>query len=187
MRISKKLIDKAGSWARLLFCALLSITVLAAGYCSFHWFSAADRNDFDALARQAADYLGYGEVSIEKTAQRGNYLAALCKDADENWCMCIFNRDRLFENRWRANGGKRGIKDGTVSSWNYGSPQNEAVLVFCGAGIADEVSWYKFQNCTITYTCPVESDKVLDIFIIPDSSDINGSPVLLDYNQQEIL
>lgn len=166
--------------------ALLSIAVLVAGYCSFHWLSTADGNNLDALAQQAADYLNYDELSIEKVAQRGGYLAALCIDTNGDWCMCVFERDSLFGNRWRANGGKRTIKDGTISSWNYGSPQGEAILIFCGGNISDEICWYKFQNSNITYTCPVEQDKLLDVFIIPDSNNINGYPILLDSNQQEI-
>ncbi len=166
--------------------ALLFIAALVVGYCSFHWFSTVDKSDLNALAQQAADYFDYDELLIEKVEQRGSYLAALCKDTNGNWCMCVFERDRLFENRWRANGGRRGIQDGTISSWNYGSPQNEAVLIFCGGNISNEVCWYKFQNNNITYTCPVENEKLLDIFIIPDSNDINGSPILLDCNQQEI-
>lgn len=166
--------------------ALLFIAVLVVGYCSFHWFSTADKSNLYALAQQAADYLDYDELLIEKVEQRGSYLAALCKDTNGNWCMCVFERDRLFENRWRANGGKRGIQDGTISSWNYGSPQNEAVLIFCGGNISNEVCWYEFQNSNITYTCPIENENLLDIFIIPDSSNINGSPILLDCNRQEI-
>lgn len=166
--------------------ALLFIAVLVVGYCSFHWLSTADKSNLYALAQQAADYLDYDELLIEKVEQRGSYLAALCKDTNGNWCMCVFERDRLFENRWRANGGKRGIQDGAISSWNYGSPQNEAVLIFCGGNISNEVCWYEFQNSNITYTCPIENENLLDIFIIPDSSNINGYPILLDCNQQEI-
>lgn len=166
--------------------ALFSIAVLVAGYCSFHWLSTADGNDLDALARQAANYLNYDELSIEKVEQRGNYLAALCRDPEGSWSLCEFDRDHLFENRWRANGGKLKIEDGTASSWNYGSPQGEAVLIFCGGNIPDEACWYEFQNSNITYTCPVENKMILDIFIIPDSHNINGYPILLDCNQQEI-
>ena len=167
--------------------ALLSIAVLAVVYCSLQWFSTADENDLGALARQAAHYLDYDELSIEEVRQRGNYLSALCTAADGNWCMCVFERDSLFKGRWRANGGSKGIKDGKLTSWNYGSPQKEAVLIFCGGNIPDEVCWYKFQNNNITYICPVEHDKLLDIFIIPDGShNINGYPIPLDCNQQEI-
>ena len=176
---------KVRAFVKGCLIALLSIAVVAIGYLSFHWFSTANANDLDALAQQAADYLGYDELSIEKVEQRGRYLAALCKDTDGNWCMCVFNRDRLFENRWRANGGILRMKAGTISSWNFGM-HKEAILIFCGGNISDEVCWYKFQNNHITYTCPVESDKVLDIFIIPDNSDINGYPILLDYNRQEV-
>lgn len=154
---------KARAFLKGCLIALLSIAVLAAGYCSFHWLSTADQNDLDALVRQAADYLDYDELQFEKAAQRGNYLAAFCKDTGGTWCMCVFERDSLFENRWRANGGKRGMQDGTISSWNYGSPQNEAVLIFCGGNISDEVCWYEFQNNNITYTCPVEHSQLLDI------------------------
>lgn len=166
--------------------ALLSIAVLVVGYCSFHWLSTVNENDFDGLAQQAADYFNYDELRIEKVEQRGSYLAALCRDTDGNWCLCVFVRDSLFENRWRANGGTKKIKDGSISSWNYGSPQNEAVLIFCGGNIPTEVCWYKFQNSSITYTCPVDNEKLLDIFIIPDSSNINGYPILLDCSQHEI-
>ena len=178
---------KARAFLKGCLIALLSIAVLVIGYLSFHWFSTADENDLDALARQAANYLDYDKLSIEEVEQRGNYLAALCKDPDGNWCMCVFVRNRLFENRWRANGGKRGMKDGAIGSWNYGSPQKEAVLIFCGGNIPEEVCWYRFQNSSITYTCPVENDRLLDIFIIPDSSNINGTPTLLDLNQQELV
>ena len=177
---------KARVFMKGCLIALLFIAVLVVAYCSFHWFSTADKSDLNALARQAADYLNYDEVSIEKVEQRGNYLAALCRDSEGNWSLCEFDRDRLFENRWRANGGKLKIEDGTASSWNYGSPQGEAVLIFCGGNIPDEVCWYKFQNNNITYICPVENKMILDIFIIQDSHSIGGYPILLDCNQQEI-
>lgn len=177
---------KVRAFAKGCLVALLSVCILVVGFCSFHWFSTADENDFDALAQQAANYLDYDKLYIEEVVQRGNYLATLCKSTDGNWCMCVFERDRLFGSRWRANGGKISIKDGAISSWNYGSPQGEAVLIFCGGNISDEVCWYEFQNSNITYTCPVESDKLLDVFVIPDNSNINGHPILLDCNRQEI-
>ena len=166
--------------------ALLSVAVLVTGYYSFHWFSTADGNNLDALAQQAAGYLKRDELSIERVTQRGDYLAALCKDTDGIWCMCVFERDSLFENRWRANGRTLSMADGTIGSWNAGNPQGEAILIFFGGNISDEVCWYKFQNNKITYICPVEQNELLDVFIIPDNNDINGHPILLDSNQQEI-
>lgn len=168
----------------LIVC--LSVALLVAGYCFSHWFSTAHENDLDALGQQAADYFGYDNLLIEQVEQRGCYLAALCQDTNGNWCMCVFDRDHLFKNRWRASGGKPQIEAGIIGSWNYGSPQNEAILIFCGGNILNSVYWYKFQNSNITYICPVENNKVLDVFIIPDNSDISSYPILLDYNQQEI-
>lgn len=165
---------------------LLCLAMLVGTYMAIHWFSTADENDHTALARQAADYFDRDELFVEKVEKRGNYLAALCKDKDGNWCMCVFDRDSLFDNRWIAGGGKPSLKTGTIGSWNYGSPEGEAVLIFCGGSIPDEVCWYKFQNGYVTYTCSVENNTVLDIFVIPDRYDINGYPIPLDSNQQEI-
>ena len=166
--------------------ALLAVALLFGGYGAVHWFSTVDGADVPGLARQAAEYLGYDELFIEETAQRGDYLAALCKDAEGNWCMCVFDRDRVFEGRWYANGGKRQMEKGKLGSWNFGSPEREAVLVFCGGDIPEEVCWYRFQNGGITYTCPVEDDTLLDLFIIPDRESISGSPVPLDSEQREL-
>lgn len=85
-----------------------------------------------------------------------------------------------------ATGGKPYIEKGEISGWNYGSPQGEAVLIFCGTDISRDVAYYKFENNVITYTCPVEGRSVLDVFVIPNTYDINGSPVLLDKNGKEI-
>lgn len=177
---------KVRAFARGCLITLLSVVVLAAGYLAAHWFSTVDGSDPDGLARQAAEYLKYEDLRIEETEQRGDYLAALCRDGDGNWCMCVFDRDPLFEDRWRASGGKKSMEKGNISSWNYGSPKREAVLIFCGGELPEEVRWYEFQNGGITYTCPVEGDKVLDIFIIPDSDNIGGYPVLLDKDRREV-
>ena len=108
------------------------------------------------------------------------------KDKNGKWSMCVFDKDGLFNNRWVASGGKPYLNTGEIDSWICVSPEGEAILVFCGGNIPDEVCWYKFQNNYITYTCPVENNTVLDIFIIPNNHDINGYPIPLDNNQKEI-
>ena len=165
---------------------LLGFALLVGIITAFHCFSTANENDYIALARQAAKYLGCDELFVQKVEKRGNYLAALCKDKNGNWSMCVFDKDGFFNNRWVASGGKPYLNTGEIDSWNYGSPEGEAILVFCGGNIPDEVCWYKFQNNNITYTCPVENNTVLDIFIIPNNDDINGYPSPLDNNQKEI-
>lgn len=177
---------KKNAFIKGCLIVLVSIVMLVGTYIGFHWVTTVDESNYDGLAQQAADYLGYGKLFVEEVEQRGDYLAVLCKDMDDNWCMCVFDRDGLFKERWCATGGKPLLKTGSIGSWNYGSPNKEAVLIFCGGDIPEEVCWYKFQNSNITYTCPVEDRNLLDIFIIPDRNDINGHPILLDINQQEI-
>ena len=105
----------------------------------------------------------------------GDYLAALCSDGQGNWCMCVFDRDSVFSDRWQANGGKSRMTTGKLSSWNFGNPQ-EAVIIFCGGDLPEEAAWYTFQNSGITYTCPIENGRVLDVFVLPDTGDISSYP-----------
>lgn len=181
---------KKGKKKTFLIGTLVALSValiLVGAYTGFHWFSSVEGDDLDALARQAADYFDTGDLFITKTAQRENYLAALCTDNNGKWYMCVYDGDNLFPDRWYANGGTRGFKAGNIGSWNFGSSQGEAVLIFWGAELSNDACWYTFQNNGITYTCPIENNTVLDIFIVLDgSSDINGSPTALDKNQQPL-
>lgn len=162
-----------------------AVIILVCGYVGFHWFSTAGGNDIDALTKQVTDPLAPDELYIVKTVQRGNYLAALFTDNDGKWCVRIYDRDKLFENRWRMGGGTGG-EFGKMGSWNYGSPHKEAVLAFCGVELPDDARWYKFENDHKIYTCLIEDNTVLDLFVIQNNNDINGHPVLLDENQQPI-
>lgn len=168
--------------------AVLLIVFIVGAYLSSHWFRSASVDDLNALARQAERYLDKDELYIEIIVQRGNYMAALCTDSKGVWYMCIYDRDEIFSDRWLASGskGKNGLQQGTISSWNYGNPQGDAVLIFSGVHLSDDVCWYTFQNDKTTYTCPVEDNTVLDIFIITDSNNINGIPTMLDAEQQPI-
>lgn len=114
---------------------MLSFALLIGIYTSFHWFSTADENDHPALSQQAAKYLGCDELFVVKVEKRGNYLAALFKDKDGNWSMCVFDKDSLFNNRWIASGGKPYLNTGTIDCYNYDSPEGEAILTFCGGKI----------------------------------------------------
>ena len=71
---------------------------------------------------------------------------------------------------------------GELGSWNFGNPQ-EAVIIFCGGDLPEEAAWYTFQNSGITYTCPIENGRVLDVFVLPDTGDISSYPEeVLDQN-----
>ncbi len=169
-------------------CFIVALAVIFAFgiYIGVHWFSSVAENNLDALAQQAADYFNCDSLRIEEIKQRGNYLALLLGDENNELKMCVFERDDLFKNRWIASGGKPHFSKGEIVSWNFGSPNREAVLIFCGENITQKAWYYTFENSGITYLCPIEDNTVLDIFIIPDHENINGHPVLLDSDLLEI-
>ena len=167
--------------AALAALVLSAVLVLVAG-----WFRSVSASDREGLARQAADYLKRGPLELVLTEKRGDFLAALFKTGEGDWCMCVFDRSPVFQNRWVAGGGKPSFDAGTLTSWNYGSPREGAVLVFCGGGLSPDIAWYTFVNSGIHYTCPVTDRQVLDVFVIPDHRNINGSPVPLNEDQVPI-
>ena len=174
--------------------ALIGIAAIGVGtWLAAHYLGSVPETDLEGLERQAAAYLGrfqdagedgfdYDALEIVETERRGDYLAALCSDGQGNWCMCVFDRDDVFSDRWMANGGKSSMTTGKLSSWNFGNPR-EAVIIFCGGDLPEEAAYYRFQNSGITYTCPIEGGRVLDVFVLPDTGDISSYPEeVLDQN-----
>ena len=165
--------------------ALIGIAAIGVGtWLAAHYLGSVPETDLEGLERQATAYLGrfqdagedgfdYDALEIVETERRGDYLAALCSDGQGNWCMCVFDRDDVFSDRWMANGGKSSMTTGKLSSWNFGNPR-EAVIIFCGGDLPEEAAWYTFQNSGITYTCPIENGRVLDVFVLPDTGDISS-------------
>lgn len=166
--------------------AVLTLALAVGAYLAVHWFTSAPETDLTALAKKAEEYLGTwnsgGAVQIVETERRGDYLAALCTDGQGNWCMCVYDRDSVFSDRWHAGGGKPTLTAGELGSWNFGNSR-EAVIIFCGGELPEEAAYYTFQNSGITYTCPIQDGQVLDVFLLPDTSDISSYPEqLLDEN-----
>lgn len=166
--------------------AVLALVLLAAGWAGYHYGTSVSETDLDGLARNAARYLGGETPQVLETERRGDYLAALCTDDAGRWCMCVYDRDDVFEDRWRGGGGKPTLKSGTLGSWNFGNPR-EAVIIFCGGDLPLEAAYYTFQNSGITYTCPIENGQVLDVFLLPDTADIASHRMeLLDQDGQPL-
>ena len=182
--------------------ALAAVALVVGMYAGYHYVNSVPWSpdptfDWTELERQAAEYLGrdswrlsghefdYDTLSIVKMDQRGDYLAALCvDDSGDNWCICVYDRDEVFPDRWRANGGAYGMEDGQINSWNFGDPQGNAVIVMAGWGLPWDIAGYSFENGNITYTCDtVFAGMFLDLFIIPDSDNIAAVLLtLLDEN-----
>ena len=171
---------------KYILSAFVLVFIIILSVCIFSWFSSASINDIKELEKQAENYLGYDELTIIKTARKGDYLAALCVDSSKNYCLCVYDEDKIFRNRWLANGGKKSIRSGKIESWNYGSPKQEAVLIFCAGEIPENTKYYSFINGRNEYICSVDDNTVLDIFIIPYTNNINGFPVALDENKEPI-
>ena len=179
-QIVKQMKEKRkGLWQGIL--AVLLLLLLAVGlYVSYFYFTSVRVEDNGALARAAEEYLGQwgddpGHIQVVQTEQRGDYLAALCINDYGDWCMCVYERSDIFENRWRANGGKTRLKAGQLGSWNFGNAE-QAVIIFCGGNLPERAAYYTFENSDIKYTCPIRNGQVLDIFLLPDTDDISSYP-----------
>lgn len=167
--------------------ALIGIAAIGVGtWLAAHYLGSVPETDLEGLERQAFASLAtprraivydfdYYDLEIVETERRGDYLAALCTDGAGKWCMCVYERDSVFTDRWRGGGGKPSLTAGELGSWNFGNPQ-EAVIIFCGGDLPEEAAWYTFQNSGITYTCPIENGRVLDVFVLPDTGDISSYP-----------
>ena len=169
--------------AGCLVVLLLVSLVIGAGF-TYHALNSADGDDYNSLRAQAENYLGCQIRTIKDVEIKGNYLAALCRDDDGDWRLCVFERDVLFKDRWVAMGSRR-TDDGKLSSYNYGDSEGNAVIIIFGANIPSKVKSYEIINSDITYICSANT-FVLDIFIIPDAHDISSTPHALDENGEEI-
>ncbi len=179
------------AWRRALLrgglMMLALILLCVACYVGWHCYSTLPETDLEGLAAQAAEYLGGGPLTVERTERRGDYLAALCVDERGFRCICIFDRDRLFKDRWYANGGTFWMEPGELGVWNFGSPARESVLAFGGGDLPAEARWYTFTSGGITHFCPVEDDSLLGLFVIPDGrGSTSTAPILLDENYRPL-
>lgn len=161
--------------------ALSLVLFSALSYAGTHFFTTAEADNFDALLSLAR--ISGEDMTFVKSEQKGNYLALLVKNEDDGCDMYVFDRDGVFKNRWSYSGVSYGFS-AEMNSWNYGSPQGEAVLIFYGTDLPDGMRRYTFNNSGDVYICPVENNTVLDIFVIPDTNDINAVPIPLNDNME---
>lgn len=187
----KQILEGMRKARKQLWCGaavMLAAMGLAAGlFLGWHYVTSVEVTDVaaadrTALTRQAERYLSQlnresrsagGTLSMVDLEQRGNYLAALCVEEDEGWDLCIYDRDSVFKNRWKATGGAFGMECGTVNSWNFGSAQGETVIAFGGWGLPQDIKAYSFEHDGITCIAPVgDGGRLLDLFVVPDSRTI---------------
>jgi len=182
----------------LLALTGIAVAVLLIGgiYVGYHYVSSVDPNDQQRLLDAAGEYLTQWDdedirepdaesMSCVASDENGDYMAMLFSDSGGGYSLCIYERDKVFRNRWYASGGKTHFEAGEIVSWNYISPERKAILVFCGGNLPNEAKFYTFRNAGVTIVAPVE-EYVLDIFGFPNSTDVNGFPILLDENQDAL-
>lgn len=172
----------------LLAAAVLA--VLAGSFFARHWVGTARQGDAEGLTKGAESYLKVEGLHLERTQRRSGYMAVLLTDADEAWYMCVYERDSVFTDRWRAggsSGGSDGITVGEMDDWLFGSPEGEAVMIYCGVGLPEEAKWYAFRHGGTPYISPIEEGMVLDVFVVSDSSSIGTMPVLLDEEKEPLV
>lgn len=192
LRKSKKMLFTGAA------AVLAAVLLMASAWLGYHYVSSVDGSDTARLARTTGEGLdpsGRGDVlprrcdpeTLEVAAMdsRGDYLAVLCMDEQCVGCMGLYERDTVFENRWRLSGGTIGTVSGEMGSYHLGQRGN-AVLVFYGQDLPEEAAGYTFVNGGITYICPVKEGKVMDLFLIPDAESINGVPVLIGEDQRPL-
>lgn len=182
-KIQKKYI-LIGCLIVLSFSVVILLSIIG-----YHFFTTAPENNIEALEKNAEKYLsinGYSELEIVKTEKRGDYLAALCADDKGTWTLCVFFKDEIFENRWRAWGGTLGAEPGELSCYSIDDSNGLSLKVAFGGEIPDEVCWYTFENSQTIYYRPVKANYVLDVFVFPSTGDINGVPEPLDKDKNPI-
>lgn len=167
---------------------VLALMVLVALYVGFHlgyhFFTSVKVNDLIDLERAAEEQ--WPEYQVWSARKQGDYAVALMRHKDGSMRLCVYERDDIFGNRWRGGWGKSCVSPGELATWNYGSPQGEAVIVICGGGLPGEAAYYTFRNNDTVYLRPVE-EPTLDLFVLADGrSDISATPILMNENLQAV-
>ena len=105
-------------------------------------------------------------------------------DGNGHWEICIYERDSVFPDRWRAYGGTFGTEAGQIFDIDFRDQQGNAIIIMAGWGLPRDIDGYSFKIDDVTYTCSnVFAGMFLDLFILPDSGDVAFTELeLLDEN-----
>lgn len=146
--------------------------------------------DEEALAQGTADYFenqtpkfDAETLEVRERTESGDYLALLCSDRAGAWCMSLWQRDELFQDRYRIIGGRSRVAPGIggLLVWNFGDAEN-AVVVVSGAELPEEARHYTWSGLSKEYGGIVDQ-YALDIFCLQDESeDLSPLPHLYDGN-----
>ena len=184
---------KQGSTSFFKGClvVLASVILLFLGIALQHWCTTAPLV-FPHLAKNAEAYFETQgralSFSYEAGHVRGGYMASLLYDYNsETYYIGLFERDSLFHGRWRGGPGSAGQPAGYLQVSDLGS-SDEPLLVAYGIDLPESACWYTFEYANTTYTRPIVSRRVLDMFLPMDSVQPHYTitVTLLDENMQPI-
>ena len=160
--------------AALLVLALLGVGI----YLGYHYCNTVKAVDVVELGQAAEEQ--WPQYQVWRARRQGDYAVLLMRQEDGSMRLCVYERDPVFPNRWSGGWGIPNVKPGELDSWNYGSPQGEAVIIICGGSLPPGSAYYTFRNRDVVYLRPVD-DPVLDLYVMVDGiSDISATPILLD-------
>lgn len=180
VKAAKKVLNRIGkkNWAKGAVTVIICVSVLICAFLGYHAGVSFPEDDTAKLTAAAEAYFDTDGLTALKAVRKGSYLAVLFKGENANGYIGVFERDSVFDSRYEISGGTIDFDSGKIANWNLRNEKGEAVLVFGGIGIPDSVKGYEFQNSGIRYSCPVDGENVLDLFVISDTNDINAAPVM---------
>jgi transcriptional regulator with XRE-family HTH domain len=194
MKKDKKRLKKAVVVAVSIMLSILLL--LQINFYFYHYFTTIPKDDIGAIEKEATEYIGkfteyyktdFQNGKIAKSVQRGKYYFYLIegtnKAKEKCVSLCIFRKDKVFENRIQVIGGTLGIEytpnriiyhcSGEGSS--YGCINFN---VFYGYDMQE--TEYSFYYRGVKYTVPIENEIFLHPFIEIDSNGTNASLIYND-------
>jgi len=162
----KKSVRRAVRRAYLITLAV--VVVLAAAVCLHHGLNSTAEGSILGMTAQAEKALYTQNSELVLARKRGDYLAVLLRTEDGGSSMDVLERDSLFHDRWRGGPGSAGQPTGYLQVSDLGS-SDEPLLVAYGINLPESACWYTFEYANTTYTRPIVSHRVLDMFLPMDS------------------
>lgn len=154
-----------------ILVTVLLAAAAAAIFLGIHYVQSSGTDDPAGLVRQLEADTGVTQIEPRGSARKGDYLAVSGRGEDGKWHLGVYRRDSIFPERWKLCGSLVGVRAGYLANWNYATPEGDTVLVCFGTELSEDICAYTFSHSGVTYTCDVEEDTVLELFLIPDTYD----------------
>ena len=153
---------------RAYLVMLAVVAALIAAVCLHHGLNSTAEGSILGMTAQAEKLLSAENSELVLARKRGDYLAVLLRTGDGGCGVDILERDSLFHDRWRGGPGSAGQPAGYLQVSDLGS-SDEPLLVAYGIDLPENACWYTFEYANTTYTRPIVSHRVLDMFLPMDS------------------